>query len=221
MLWIRAYHRTDVYIFILESKNWTPTLRMTYIKTCFINILIQISSTYTVLTGGTEVAWLTERSFARLKHQAPLVLKHSSKPLPSFMWLLAPPAVCFGPLLVVSVLGADVPERMMPRVSSTVCHLLPFAFMQPRSHSCSEATVAHSLLPLLWGHRFCCSGRGDSCRQGLPAIKPTAALLPHAEMLHTSVLNSVETNTLSDSQLEKLIFKQYLTIPGKRHTETY
>lgn len=62
MLPIRAYHRTDVYIFILESKNWTPTLRMTYIKTCFINILIQISPTYTVLTGGTEVAWLLQNA---------------------------------------------------------------------------------------------------------------------------------------------------------------
>ena len=33
------------------------------------------------------------------------------------------------------------------------------------------------------------------------------------------VMNSVEINMLGDSQLEILIFKQYLTIPGKRHTE--
>lgn len=177
MLPIRAYHRTDVCIFILESKNWTPTLRMTYIKTCFINILLQISSPYTVLTGGTKVAWLNTALHAWSTRHPWFWSTRANFPAVRGCYHLQrfALALCWWFLSL---------EQMMPRVSPTLCHLLPFAFIQPRSHSCSEATVAQSLLPLLWGHRSCCSGRGDSCRQGLPAIKPTAALLPHAEMLH-------------------------------------
>lgn len=100
---------------------------------------------------------------------------------------------------------------------------------EPPSHAeaTHRARCPPLLLLLLWGRHRGGSGRGDSCRQWLPAMKPhhgTSALstgLPNAETLPKRVMNSVETNKLADSQLEILIFKQHLTIPGKRHTEMY
>lgn len=199
---------------------------MTYIKVCFINNL-RFSKELSVISPVTRY-WQKVRKWPDF-YRAPGNSKGWSKFLCSCLWLAAPRAVCSGPLLAASSRVADGTEGK-EHLSPTVCHLLPLTFTPLRSPSHAEATHRARcplLLLLLWGQHRGGSGRGDSCRQWLPAMKPhhdTSALstgLPNAETLPKRVMNSVETNKLADSQLEILIFKQHLTIPGKRHTEMY
>lgn len=194
--------------------------------TCFINILTQISSTYTVLIEDIRFTWFLENSFACVQHQSPLVLNCSTKFPSSCAWWLSPPALCFGPLLVVSVLGAEVRVD----IRCVTYHVPPTSIYTPTAQRTHEATQPAATD---WG--IACPvvvdrtavGR-DSLQLSLPSIKvlqhfnsASRTGLPHTEMLHQSVMKSVETNTRTDSQLEKLIFKHYLTIPGKRHAEIY
>lgn len=56
---------------------------------------------------------------------------------------------------------------------------------------------------------------GTPCSQTSQGTAALRAGLPNAEMPHKSIMNPVEINLLSDLQLEILIWKQRLTIPGK------
>lgn len=114
-----------------------------------------------------------------------------------------------------------------------MCHLPCATYFYLHSHSPVDSWSKTQPAATDWG--IACPvvvdrtavGR-DSLQLSLPSIKvlqhfnsASRTGLPHTEMLHQSVMKSVETNTRTDSQLEKLIFKHYLTIPGKRHAEIY
>lgn len=139
-----------------RAKLGSLTLRMTYIKTCFINMRTQI---FKRISQVLYLSWqkvqklpdLQNTALHVLKNQAPLVSKGSSKFLPSSFCLLPPPALCSGP----SASGFKPCHRSDRREGACATHCLPAT--SSCSHSCASG-ISYELKPTQWTRCCHCSG---------------------------------------------------------------
>lgn len=148
---------------LLRAKIESSTLRMTYMKVCFINTL-RFTKELSVISP-VILYWQKVKKWPDF-YRATGNSKGSSKFLSSCSWLSAPRAVCSGPLLAASSLVADGTEGKA-HLSPTVCHLLPFTFPPLESPSYTEATHrAHPAVAALG------TPRGQWQTERLQAVPP-------------------------------------------------